>query len=47
MKIYTTPPLEDARQARTIYKELENIGYDGAFSIETKHDPFLAPGRTW
>jgi probable F420-dependent oxidoreductase len=41
MKIYTTAPLEDPRQARTIYRELEDIGYDGAFSFEAKHDPFL------
>jgi len=41
MKVYTTPPLEDPRKARTIYKELEDIGYDGGFSFEAKHDPFL------
>lgn len=42
MKIYTTAPLEDPRKARTLYKELEDIGYDGGFSFEAKHDPFLA-----
>jgi probable F420-dependent oxidoreductase len=42
MKIYTTAPLEDPRAARTLYKELEDIGYDGGFSFEAKHDPFLA-----
>ena len=42
MKIYTTAPLEDPREARTLYKELEEIGYDGGFSFEAKHDPFLA-----
>jgi probable F420-dependent oxidoreductase len=42
MKIYTPAPLEDPRKARTIYKELEDIGYDGGFSFEAKHDPFLA-----
>jgi probable F420-dependent oxidoreductase len=42
MKIYTTAPLEDPRKARTIYRDLEEIGYDGAFSFEAKHDPFLA-----
>lgn len=42
MKVYTTAPLEDPRQARSTYRELENIGYDGAFSFEAKHDPFLA-----
>lgn len=41
MKIYTTAPLEDPRAARTAYTELEAIGYDGAFSFEAKHDPFL------
>jgi probable F420-dependent oxidoreductase len=41
MKIYTTAPLEDPRNARTLYRELEEIGYDGAFSFEAKHDPFL------
>jgi len=41
MKVYTTAPLEDPRAARTLYRELEEIGYDGAFSFEAKHDPFL------
>jgi len=41
MKVYTTAPLEDPRQARTLYRDLEAIGYDGAFSFEAKHDPFL------
>ncbi len=41
MKVYTTAPLEDPREARTLYRELEEIGYDGAFSFEAKHDPFL------
>ncbi len=41
MKIYTTAPLEDPRSARTLYPELEKLGYDGAFSFEAKHDPFL------
>ncbi len=42
MKIYTTAPLDDPRKARTLYKQLEEIGYDGGFSFEAKHDPFLA-----
>jgi probable F420-dependent oxidoreductase len=42
MKVYTTAPLEDPRSARTLYPELEEIGYDGAFSFEAKHDPFLS-----
>ena len=41
MKVYTTAPLEDPRDARTNFRELEEIGYDGAFSFEAKHDPFL------
>ncbi|MBW2268613.1 MAG: TIGR03617 family F420-dependent LLM class oxidoreductase [Deltaproteobacteria bacterium] len=41
MKVYTTAPLEDPRDARTAFRRLEEIGYDGAFSFEAKHDPFL------
>lgn len=41
MRIYTTAPLEDPRAARTLFPRLEEIGYDGAFSFEAKHDPFL------
>ncbi len=41
MKVYTTAPLEDPRDARTSFTRLEDIGYDGAFSFEAKHDPFL------
>ena len=41
MRIYTTSPLEDPRDAREIFRRLEEIGYDGAFSFEAKHDPFL------
>lgn len=41
MKVYTTAPLEDPRDARTSFTHLEQIGYDGAFSFEAKHDPFL------
>ncbi len=41
MKIYTTAPMEDPRDARTTFAELEAIGYDGAFSFEAKLDPFL------
>jgi probable F420-dependent oxidoreductase len=41
MKIYTTAPLEDPRDARTDFRRLEEIGYDGAFSFEAKHDPFI------
>ncbi len=41
MKVYTTAPMEDARDARATFAELERIGYDGAFSFEAKLDPFL------
>jgi len=41
MKIYTTAPLEDPREAKQAFRQLEEIGYDGAFSFEAKHDPFL------
>lgn len=41
MKIYTTVPTEDPRQAGALFRKLEEIGYDGAFSYETKHNPFL------
>jgi probable F420-dependent oxidoreductase len=41
MKVYTTAPMEDPRDARTTFPHLEAIGYDGAFSFEAKLDPFL------
>ena len=41
MKVYTVAPLEDPREARDTFRRLEEIGYDGAFSFEAKHDPFL------
>jgi probable F420-dependent oxidoreductase len=41
MKVYTTAPLEDPRAARTTYRELEQVGYDGGFSFEARHDPFI------
>ena len=41
MRVYTTAPLEDPREARTMFPALERAGYDGAFSFEAKHDPFL------
>ena len=36
-----TVPTEDLRDARTIYRTLEDIGYDRAFSFEAKHNPFI------
>ncbi|MEN8161658.1 MAG: TIGR03617 family F420-dependent LLM class oxidoreductase [Myxococcota bacterium] len=41
MKVYTTAPMEDPRDARRSFPALEAIGYDGAFSFEAKLDPFL------
>ncbi len=41
MKIHTTAPLEDPRDAGRTFRRLEEIGYDGAFTFEAKHDPFL------
>jgi len=36
-----TVPTEDLARARTIYRELEDLGYDRAFSFEARHDPFI------
>ncbi len=41
MKVYTTAPLEDPRDAGATFSRLEEIGYDGGFTFEAKHDPFL------
>ncbi len=41
MRVYTTAPMEDPRDARSVFPKLEAIGYDGAFSFEAKLDPFL------
>ena len=41
MRVYTTAPMEDPRDARTLFPRFERIGYDGAFSFEAKLDPFL------
>ena len=39
MRVFTTTPMEDPRGARVVFPRLEEIGYDGAFSFEAKHDP--------
>ncbi|MBK5286902.1 MAG: TIGR03617 family F420-dependent LLM class oxidoreductase [Acidimicrobiia bacterium] len=39
--VSVTVPTDDLTQARTIYRELEAVGYDRAFSFEAKHDPFV------
>ena len=41
MRIATTVPTQDPRQAGSVFAELEAAGYDTAFSFESKHDPFL------
>ena len=41
MKIYTTVPVGNPLDAGPLFHKLEEIGYDGAFSYETKHEPFL------
>jgi hypothetical protein len=41
VRVYTTAPMEDPRDARRVFPRLEEIGYDGAFSFEAKQDPFL------
>ena len=50
MRIYTSLPTHDPRDTARAFRELEDIGYDGAFSFESKHDPFfplaLAAGLT-
>ncbi len=42
MQVFTTSALEDPRDVRAVYPRLEEIGYDGVFSFEAKHDPFVA-----
>ena len=41
MHVSITVPTEDLTEARTVYPELERIGYDRAFSFEAKHNPFV------
>lgn len=36
-----TVPTEDLADARVVYRTLEDLGYDRAFSFEAKHDPFI------
>jgi probable F420-dependent oxidoreductase len=42
MHVSMTVPTDDLDTVRSTYPELEEIGYDRAFSFEAKHDPFLA-----
>ncbi len=41
MRISTTVPVGDPRRAPDLFAELEAAGYDGAFTYESDHDPFL------
>jgi len=41
VQVFTTTPFDDIAAAGELFAELEACGYDGAFSYETKHDPFL------
>ncbi len=41
MHVSMTVPTEDLREVRSIYRELEEVGYDRAFSFEAKHNPFI------
>ena len=41
MQLHTTVPVADVAHAGELFRELEDAGYDGAFTYETKHDPFL------
>lgn len=41
MQVFTTAPLTDLARAGDLFAELEAEGFDGAFSYETDHDPFL------
>ncbi len=41
MHVSTTVPTDDLSAVRTVYREIEDAGYDRAFSFEAKHDPFL------
>jgi probable F420-dependent oxidoreductase len=41
MRISITMPVEDPRTAGQLFADIEAAGYDGAFSFESSHDPFL------
>jgi probable F420-dependent oxidoreductase len=42
MRVFTTLPQEDLRMVAAAARAIEADGYDGAASMENKHDPFLA-----
>jgi probable F420-dependent oxidoreductase len=41
MQLFTTVPIGKLGRAGDVFAELETSGYDGAFTFETAHDPFL------
>jgi probable F420-dependent oxidoreductase len=41
VQLFTTVPVGDVAASGALYRELEAAGYDGAFTYETSHDPFL------
>jgi probable F420-dependent oxidoreductase len=40
-EIHTTTLVTDLSRSGALFHELELAGYDGAFTFETKHDPFI------
>jgi len=41
MQVTMTVPTEDLSEVRSLYPELERLGYDRACSFEARHDPFV------
>ncbi len=41
MRLSITVPVDDPRRAATTFAQLESVGYDGASTYESRHDPFL------
>ena len=41
MRVITTVPVPELAAAGELFAELEAVGYDGACTYETRHDPFL------
>jgi probable F420-dependent oxidoreductase len=41
MDVFTTTPVPDLASAGEQFAALEALGYDGAYTYETRHDPFL------
>jgi probable F420-dependent oxidoreductase len=42
MHVSMTVPTDDLSTSAAVYRQLEDVGYDRAFSFEAKHDPFVA-----